>query len=210
MQQRHAWESGFERELTWWRGYLETKGGSAPDDFQFRFDPDTELQPHIANQLSPSSDGGPIAILDCAAGPATTLGKMYADHYRQMFDKLGFAPPVPTIYAEIERLDEQFESASFDLTYMRFALDHCLDPRAALRQMIRVTRPTGVVMIEHYRDEDEVVYQGLRQWDLRPEPGDLVIANNTDRFRLSDVLPAGARFSVDFSPTWLTVLIWPS
>lgn len=222
MHDRQTWEAGFERELAWWRGYLEARGGDSPEDFQFRFDPNTELQPHIATQLHPFEDEAPIAILDCAAGPATTLGKMLrgqrldiipvdalADRYQGMFDELGFVPPIPSMQCEVEHLDERFEPASFDLTYMRFALDHCLDPRAALQQMIRVTRPNGAVMIEHYRDQGEIIYQGLRQWDLRPEPGDLVIAGANDSVRLSEIVPDGVRFDVDFSPAWLTVLIWP-
>jgi len=35
--------------------------------------------------------------------------------------------------------------------------------------MVAMTKPTGVVVIEHYRDSPQTEFQGLRQWDLRPE-----------------------------------------
>jgi SAM-dependent methyltransferase len=216
---RQAWRSGIDRELAWWRGYLASGGLSQPEEFRFRFDRDAPLQPHVARVLPPLEDGAGHRILDCAAGPATTLGKTLdgrhlaitavdalAEPYRALLDELGLVPPMPTLPGEVERLDTLFAADRFDLVYMRFALDHCYDPLAALRQMARVARPGGVVMVEHYRDEAEAAYQGLRQWDLRPEPGDLVVANARDRFRVGEAVP-GVRLEVAFSPTWLTVLL---
>ena len=216
---RQAWRAGIDRELDWWRDYLANKGLSQPEEFRFRFDPDAPLQPHIARLLPLPGDGSSPPILDCAAGPATTLGKTIdgrrlaitavdalAEHYRAMLDDLGLVPPVPTIGCEVERLDTRFEADTFDLVYMRFALDHCYDPLAALRQMVRAARPGGVVMIEHYRDEAETTYQGLKQWSLRPVPGDLVVENARRSFRVGEAV-AGVRVEVEASPTWLTVLL---
>lgn len=216
---RDAWEAGMSQELAWWRRYLAGEGLDWPDDFRFRFDPDSPLQPHVDRVLPAPQDGAMARILDCAAGPATTLGKVrhgqrlaivaidaLADYYQALLTELGLVPPVATRRGEVERLDEQVAADSFDLVYMRFALDHCYDPRLALRQMVRATRPGGTVMIEHYRDATQQEFQGLRQWELRPEPGDLVIANPNHSVRVSEAIP-GARLEVDFSLTWLTVLL---
>ena len=216
---RAAWEAGISQELAWWRRYLAGKGLDWPEEFQFRFDADSPLQPHIDRVLPASRFGGPVRILDCAAGPATALGKTrhgkrleivaidaLADHYQALLTQLGLVPPVPTRIGEVERLDEQIAADSFDLVYMRFALDHCYDPRLALLQMVRAARPGGTVMIEHYRDATQQEFAGLRQWELRPEPGDLVIANPAHSFRVSETIP-GVRLEVDFSSTWLTVLL---
>lgn len=216
---QRAWQAGIDRELDWWRTYLAGGGLDWPDEFQFRFDPDAPLQPHVARVLPLARDAAGHRILDCAAGPATTLGKTLggrrlaitavdalADRYRQILDELGLVPPVPTRRCEVERLDTLVAADAFDLVYMRFALDHCYDPLAALRQMVRAARPGGVVMVEHYRDEAQTAYEGLRQWDLRPEPGDLVVANARDRFRVGEAV-AGVRLEVEFSPTWLTMLL---
>jgi hypothetical protein len=71
--------------------------------------------------------------------------------------------------------------------------------------MVRAARPGGTVMIEHYRDATQE-FAGLRQWELRPEPGDLVIANPRHSFLVSEVI-SGVRLEVAYSPTWLTVLL---
>src|SRR5690606_2291974 len=70
---RAAWAAGISRELAWWRRYLAGKGLDWPEEFQFRFDADCPLQPHIDRVLPASRFGGPVRILDCAAGPATVL-----------------------------------------------------------------------------------------------------------------------------------------
>jgi ubiquinone/menaquinone biosynthesis C-methylase UbiE len=48
--------------------------------------------------------------------------------------------------ADAMKLD--FDSASYDTTYSRFVLQHIKDPKKVLREMIRVTKPGGQVMIE--------------------------------------------------------------
>jgi hypothetical protein len=138
---RDAWEAGISQELAWWRRYLAGEGLGSPEAFRFRFDPDAPLQPHIECVLPAPRDGAAVRLLDCAAGPATTLGKVrdgerlefvaidaLADHYRALLTELGPGPPVPTRRGEVERLDEQVAADSFELVNMRFALDHCYDP----------------------------------------------------------------------------------
>jgi hypothetical protein len=89
---------------------------------------------------------------------------------------------------------------------MRFALDHCYNPLEALRQMTRAAQDDGAVLIEHYRDASQVAFEGLRQWDLRPEPGDLVVANADHSFSVRDAFP-DFQVNIAFSPTWLTLTI---
>lgn len=217
---RAAWEAGRERELTWWRNYLASGGLDQPDEFRFRFDGRAPLQPHVARLLPRDRPAGMLDILDCASGPATTLGKTiegepvrlvavdaHADEYAGMLEDLGLRAPVPSRPGEVERLGELFAPESFDLVYMRFALDHCYGPAEALRQMYDVTRAGGTVLIEHYREDGDTVYQGLRQWALHPEPpGELVIFNRHAELRLSEILPT-ARIEVSATPTWLTVTV---
>jgi len=222
---RERWKAGIERELEWWRSYLSTGGLDCPEEFRFRFDPEAPLQPHVARWLPRSTPPGELKILDCAAGPASTLGKTLggqrfqlvavdalADAYREMLTALGLDPPVRSRSCEVEQLNTHFSTELFDLVYMRFALDHCYDPIGALLQMVRVTRPGGVVMVEHYRDTGEVVYQGLRQWSLHPEPAELVIANPGSRFAVSEQLP-GVDLEMEYDAQLLTMVLhkrWPA
>lgn len=216
---RDAWERGIERELAFWRDYLASGGLWEPEACRFRFDPDSALQPHIAVRLPAHVPASELAILDCAAGPATTLGKTLhgerlqivaidalAERYAEILRDLHLEPPVPTRPGEVEWLDCQFPAAGFSLVYMRFALDHLYDPILGLRQMVKVTRPGGTVMIEHYRDEREVEYAGLKQWTLTPMDGDLVIHNPTHRFSVRQEIQ-GVQLEVDARPDWLTVFL---
>ena len=41
-----------------------------------------------------------------------------------------------------------FESHTFDVSYSRFLFQHVKDASQALREMVRVTKPGGVVMVE--------------------------------------------------------------
>jgi SAM-dependent methyltransferase len=214
---RRAWEAGIEREISWWQRYLAGGGLEWPDEYRFRFDPDAPLQPHVAQHLPVGAE--PPRLLDCAAGPATTLGKVLdgrrveivaidalATAYVGILRDLGLVPPVPTILGEVECLNEAVPAGTFDLVYMRFALDHCYDPRAALRQMVRAARPGGTVLVEHYRDPSQTAFEGLRQWQLVPRDGDLVVENTRGSFRVGEAVP-GVRVEVDATPTWLTLLL---
>lgn len=216
---RAAWLSGVDRELAWWCSYFSNEGLQDPASFHERLDPGAPLQPHLVAALPNRPPGATFRILDCAAGPATTVGKTLgdhrvdvvavdalADHYLEMLDGIGLTPPVRTISCEVEHLDTLFAPKSFDLVHMRFALDHCYNPLEALRQMTRVTRDDGAVLIEHYRDASAVAFEGLRQWDLRPEPGDLVVANADDAFSVRDAFP-DFQVGIEFSPTWLTLIL---
>lgn len=179
---RSFWESGIDHELDFWQRYLASGGMDMPDDFRWRFDPNSPLQPHIADMVPLDIPVSDLAILDCAAGPATTLGKTLggehlrivavdalASHYDVMLSELQLSPPIPSIPCQAERLETLFEPDSFALVYMRFALDHCYEPIAALQQMVRVVLPGCVVMIEHYRDDREEKHRDLA-WLRRARP----------------------------------------
>lgn len=214
---RRAWEAGVEQELEWWRRYLASGGLDQPEELAFRLAAETELQLHIARHLPKARDRW--SVLDCAAGPATTLGKLHrgtrleitavdalAARYDALLDELGLEPPVRSIECEVERLSERFEPDSFDLVYMRFALDHCYDPIAALRQMVRAARPGCCVLIEHYRDASQTEYRGLRQWDLIPQEDNLLIQNVDRRISVAQEV-TGVEIDLGVSSTRLTLLL---
>ena len=216
-----AWKQGRENEVAFWVDYLRTKGSEWPDDFVSRLDPELPLQDHLKARLTHVEEGGEVSILDCGAGPFTVVGKRWegrevkitavdalADEYDDALRKDGITPPVRTMRAEVERLDELFEPNSFDLVYMRNALDHSYDPIRGLHQMVRVAKVGSVVLLEHYLDEAESArYDGLHQWNLRMEQdGSFVVWNRRGRFVVTELLPStlmtcekgvGRWFSVD-------------
>jgi SAM-dependent methyltransferase len=159
------WRARLEGELRWWRTFLGERLQDDPE-YRERFDPDRQLQPHVARLLPQDRAPREIRILDCAAGPVSALGRVWrgahvqlvavdvlAEPYRQTLERLDLRPPVPSGPGTVEDLDGMFAEASFDLVYMRNALDHCRDPALALEQMLKVARPGGAVLIEHYNED---------------------------------------------------------
>ena len=181
-----------------------TKGSKWPEDFTPRLDPDLPLQQYLKARLGHVDAGSEVRILDCGAGPFTVVGKQWegrtvsitavdalADEYNAALDTDGIVPPLRTQRAEVERLDSMFAPNSFDLVYMRNALDHSYDPLEGIRQMVRVAKVGCVVLLEHYVDEAESAgYEGLHQWNLRPEhDGSLVLWNRRARLVVNELLP---------------------
>jgi ubiquinone/menaquinone biosynthesis C-methylase UbiE len=214
-----AWTIGIDREVAWWCRYLASGGLGDEAGFRFRFDPNAPLQPDIAALLPEGADASTLSILDCAAGPATTLGKTLrgvrlpltaidalAEKYMAILAELGLVPPVRTQMCEVEHLDRRFPPDTFALVYMRFALDHCYAPLTALRQMVRVARPGAAVLVEHYRDPSQTAHEGLRHWDLHPSDDDLVVSTEGRQFSVRDELE-GASISMDVSPNWFTMVL---
>lgn len=153
------------RELAWWRAFLEER---LRDDAEYleRFDPERPLQPHVARLIPPDRPPEEVRILDCAAGPASALGRVWrgrhvelvavdalADAYAPILERLDLRPPVPSRQGTVEHLDQLLPEASFDLVHMSNALDHCREPALALEQMVRMARPGGAVLIEHYNHD---------------------------------------------------------
>jgi SAM-dependent methyltransferase len=199
-----AWEEGRANEVGFWVDYLSTKGSKWPEDFTARLDPDLPLQEYLRARLGHVDAGSEVRILDCGAGPFTVVGKRWegravtvtavdalADEYNAALDGDGIVPPVRTQRAEVERLDSMFPANSFDLVYMRNALDHSYDPMEGIRQMARAVKVGCVVLLEHYVDEAESAgYDGLHQWNLRPEhDGSLVLWNRRARLVVNELLP---------------------
>lgn len=106
--------------------------------------------------------GEPIDLLECGCGgnPAVDLLEV-ARHYTAVdFSRQGLAEaqqllaregtPFRLVQGDMCRLP--FPDASFDAVYSANALYHVVDPEAqaaAMRELLRVTRPGGVVVLVH-------------------------------------------------------------
>ena len=182
---------GLDDELSFWRAYIETRGLQWPEEYEQRVDPRTALRADIASYL----DGN--RVLDAGAGPLTILGKTVAgrtldlvpvdalaNRYDELLEQLGVRPPVRTIQGLTEELASQFPRDSFDLAYARNTLDHSSDPIEAVRQMALVTRPGGIVFLEHADNEGaRNGYGGLHQWNLLLADGHLLVSKRSRRPR---------------------------
>jgi SAM-dependent methyltransferase len=177
---QEIWAGALDDELCYWREWLATEGNSNgyPRDYQFRLNPESEIQESITRHLS--GIGPRVRMLDVGAGPLTHIGKRWrgheftltavdalADKYDVLLEELDITPPVRTRLCDAENLSKTFPESSFDVAFAGNSLDHCYDPLRAIRQLIAVVRPGGVVLLEHFANEAEhEAYSGMHQWNF--------------------------------------------
>jgi ubiquinone/menaquinone biosynthesis C-methylase UbiE len=65
--------------------------------------------------------------------------------------------------------DLPFENGSFDCVVTRFSFHHFIDPEIALREMVRVTRPGGNVLVCDVAPRSDVQEQ-FNQWEILRDP----------------------------------------
>ena len=86
-------------------------------------------------------------------------------------------PHVRTCKCETERLTEMFGFDRFDVVHARNTLDHSYDPIRAVREMARVTKPGGTVLLQHYPNEGQNEgYQGMHSWNLSVVEGTFTVS----------------------------------
>ncbi len=215
------WENAKLSEIDFWQKWIDTGGGEWPDEFKQRIDPNLQLQDYIIQYLDPARPR--VRILDVGAGPLTIVGKKWPGHevellavdalgdqYQAQMQAAGIKPLVSTRSCTSERLSDLFEANSFDLTHVRNALDHGYDPLGAIKQMIAVTRPGGIVMMFHFANEAENAnYDGFHQWNFCVENRDMVIWNRSCRENLKAHID-GLAHIVSISPdgnNWVSVIL---
>ncbi len=182
------WAERLDDETAFWYGWLRDRGGQWPEDYAQRMDPEFELQPEIRAYLDPTP-GRRLRILDVGSGPLTILGKRWGDRtleitatdplaeqYAMLFERVGTTPPVMPVHSVAEQLTDTFDESSFDLVYARNCLDHGYDPLQAILEMIKVTKPGCVVLLQHAINEGEHEgYGGLHQWNFCVREGRFTI-----------------------------------
>lgn len=199
---RHA----LGEEVGYWRDWIGNRGGRWRADFEYRFDPQAEVDDPVLRGVLAETGAG-VSILDVGAGPVTSVGRRYegkpltvvavdplARKYNRLLDAAGLEPLVRTEQVEGERLLERFGAERFDITYARNALDHAVDPLPIIEQMLAVVRPGGYVVLRHRTNE--AVQQGyvqLHQWNFDPRAGTLIVWNPNGETNISSELAGRAR-----------------
>lgn len=195
-----TWQSSLKEEIEYWQSWVTTKGHEFPEDYKFRLNPNAPLQDHITRHLKDFS-GGTLNILDVGAGPMTKLGKKWghvdvqitavdvlADIYAMLTYPEG-KPPIPTMYCESEKLTEQFPHNSFDIVYACNTLDHSYNPLQAIVEMVQVAKPDGLIITHHATHEGSSGnWEGLHQWDFFVRNGDMMLADKSKEYNVSDLM----------------------
>jgi SAM-dependent methyltransferase len=164
--------------VNFWRWWLTTSDPSITSQLAARI----AVKPMDSGLIEPilSSAGPIIRVLDVGAGPLTPLSPYWpgktvilipvdalAPDYDLLLHEAGIVPPVRTLPMHGERLTQAFPPDYFDAVNCGNALDHFYDPARAVREMLGVTRPGGIVRIVTHENEGERQgYEGLHQWNI--------------------------------------------
>ena len=189
----------WSEELFWHLWARRFRNSEHPQ--RWLLDPARPLSEEI-QQLLAASPSQPLRILEVGAGPVTVMGHIHpqrqveitptdllASRYARILKRHGIVPPLPTVFADAERLTEQFGENRFDLVFATNRIDHTADPLRALQQMVAVTKPGGNVLMYHDVDEAERQdYAGLHRWNLAERGGDFMVWNRAQSFNVSEVL----------------------
>lgn len=209
------WKLGLGGEVRFWERYFSTGGLSWKEEFARRLDPQRPLADRfvaLLQKIHPDADS--YDLLDVGSGPLTSLGKTMpnktiqmravdplAPEYDRMLNAQNLTPPVRTEECKGEELSSKFEAASFHLVYARNCMDHSIDPVQAFREMLAVTKPGGVVLLEHWPNEGQTEeYRGLHQWNFDCQDGEFVVWNPKRRQVVSSELGSGCRVECSLEP----------
>jgi SAM-dependent methyltransferase len=147
-------------------------------------------------------DRDTIDVLEVGAGPLPSIGSKHprkqvrvtaidflAPQYDRLLDRHKLNPPVRSIFADAERLEEQFGANAFDFVYATNCVDHMERPLAAILSMAAILRPGGYAVLLHKIDEGvEQDYAGLHAWNLNAEGQRFIVWNASARHDVNDVL----------------------
>lgn len=190
MNLKPVWESAKKDEVYFWELWL-------PGNYEWYARP-TKLRDYFKEFIG---DRKKVKILDVGSGPVSTIGYTWdntdveliltdalAREYSQLFKKLKIKPVLPVIYQDMTHLT--YKNDVFDIVHCRNALDHTVDPIAAVKEMVRVCKPGGWVYLSHFsRVGKKSRYKGFHQWNIDAYgEGDCVIWNNDQSFLLSNIL----------------------
>lgn len=209
---KYLWKRSLAEEMGFWDSWLASKGLDWPDDYRRRCNPGQPLQDYVAKHLDLRTRGT-IRILDVGAGPMTVVGKRHgrlnlaitavdalADVYDRLLQTHGVVPPVRTVPGEAERLLAKFPRNTFDVVHAENSLDHCYNPLLAIRQMLEVTKPNGIVLLRHAENEGQRRgYEGLHLWNFRIENGELILWNQRKKYSINVALDGAADVRVEMS-----------
>jgi SAM-dependent methyltransferase len=186
--------TALKEEIQFWRSWFLSGGLKWPQDFHERFNPNQPIQDHVATYID-RIEGNPVRILDVGSGPMTKLGKKHpsrevtitatdllASEYDRLLSELGVEPLVRTIFANAEKLVEQFGQNTFDIVHAQNSIDHTRHPQVAIMQMLAVCKPQGYVILYHAENEGQTEnYHQLHKWNFTCEGGDFIIRDRRGR-----------------------------
>jgi SAM-dependent methyltransferase len=183
----------FNEEIDFWDKELSLHGQFF-EDIVNRSDPNrsgkvfpTELFPFI--QKIHHEKGHKPIVLDAGSGPLSMLA--YAEQqglidlvaadplagvYLKQLKKYGYAANSYLINSPCEKINNFFTNETFDIVWMRNAIDHAADPHEVFQKLVSVMQPGGYLLISGYTFESSFERKmnnqiGLHKHDIFIETG---------------------------------------
>lgn len=158
-----------------------------------KFNVDSDLPEYFAPMIGDKKE---VNIAELAAGPVCTIGNRWKDikvnmyasdvlqkEYEPLWQAHKTEPLVKVEYQDMEHLT--YTDQYFDIVHCANALDHTLDPKCALREMLRVTKPGGWIYLRHMSDQRKK-YRGMHEWDMNEVEGECIFSGPRGKFSLSE------------------------
>jgi ubiquinone/menaquinone biosynthesis C-methylase UbiE len=158
-----------------------------------RFNHKAELPDYFGPMIGDKKE---VAIAELATGPICAIGNLWKDvkvnlyasdilknEYDALWKEYNVTPVIPIEYQDMENLT--YSDNFFDIVHCVNALDHTLDAKKALKEMIRVCKPGGWIYLRHSPDQMKK-YRGMHAWDINMINGEIVFSNPKEKFLLSE------------------------
>ena len=184
------WGRNLEKQLNFWSGTFKRRA-------KF-FNKERPLNGYFGQMIGARKK---VDILDVGSGMFATIGNTWptatinitacdalADEYQEIFKNHGVIPYIKIEKQNMEALT--YRGRSFDIVNCNNALDHCVNPRKAIGEMIRVCRPGGHIYLRHSPNEGLTHrYAMQHQWNIVKVFNDCLFWNKFDKFLLSEIAP---------------------
>ncbi|WP_420383180.1 class I SAM-dependent methyltransferase [Novosphingobium sp.] len=194
-------DGGADDELQFWKDVIKRYRSGELDWLNDKFSGAARPSDIILNNVKPSQ--GPIKILDVGCGPFGTLDPCeinghpvvitgidpLAADYRKLLDECGLVPKIEYLTSTAEDMDRILPAESFDFVNADNSLDHCYDPEASIRNMLKAVKPGGIVRIKVFVNEGEFTgYSGFHQWNFDCLKDRVIVWNRDKIFFVDDFL----------------------
>lgn len=163
------WKKGKYASLFFYKHKLKWK----EEQFNHKFPMPMYFKPMIGDKKN-------VSILDVGAGMFNTIGTLWynidvqvtccdilADEYKKILDEYKIEPIHHIEKQDMENLT--YKDESFDIVHCVNAIDHCVNPLKAIKEMYRVCKKGGWIYMRHgISMGNQRHYSGFHQWDIQP------------------------------------------
>lgn len=168
----------------------------------------------VSPYVAPFIKNKEVYIAELGSGPFSIIGSLLdgcivhvvasdilADEYNELFIQHGIKQATPIEKQNMEELT--YQDNFFDIVFCENALDHMHDPMKALKEMHRICKLKGVILLRHFENcAKRQRYRGEHEWNIALNPNgdkDCILWSRDDSFLLSSILPGVITEKIKYS-----------